>query len=150
MRQINNYINEKLIIDKNIDNTERLVINLCNRLVENDNMVDDEFKKQLSAWIFKNKVKDLDRDIFYTISNEDKILDTIKDTSYIKSASKLNTVSDIINKYKLKYLIDSYYKKYSSTFESLYFDDNKLIFLKKSRNSLKYGIYMNAWINEKV
>ena len=97
MRQINNYINEKLIIDKNIDNTERLVINLCNRLVENDNMVDDEFKKQLSAWIFKNKVKDLDRDIFYTISNEDKILDTIKDTSYIKSASKLNTVSDIIN-----------------------------------------------------
>lgn len=147
MKNIHNYMVEKLVIDNTVYSYSKIVNDLCNRLTD---VTDEKFKNCITAWVEKNNIEDLDGDIFYSVSNVERLKQYVNDSNYVKSASKFNTGSDLLKGHKLNNLFNSYYKKYGSTFESIYIVNNKLIFVRKNRDAIKYVIYMNAWKNEKT
>ena len=147
MKNIDNYIVEKLVIDNTVNSYNKIADDLCNRLTDD---IDEKFKYYVTKWVEENKIKDIDGDIFYSVSNIERLKQYANDVDYIKFASKFDTGSDLLRGHKIHKLISSYYKKYGSTFESIYIDGSKLLFIRKSRDAIKYVIYMNAWKNEKT
>lgn len=147
MKNIDNYIVEKLVIDNTVHSYNKIVNDLCNRLTDT---TDEKFKYCITTWLENNNIEDLDGDIFYSVSNVERLKQYVNDSNYVKSASKFDTGSDLLKGHKLNNLFDSHCKKYGSTSESIYISSNKLIFVRKSRDAIKYVIYMNAWKNEKT
>lgn len=145
MKKIEKYIIEKFKISKDIIIEEdTLAEKLYKRLLSDKYHLKNKIIHVLNKWIEDNDIKDINKDIFYTYSNKDRIEKEVEDTSYLKFSSYVESYSTLIDKLNLQDMMTSYYKKIDSERVKIYINDNKLLFI-YGITSVKFIIYMNAW-----
>lgn len=145
MKKIKEYITEKFKISKDIiPEDDYLAEKLYKRLLSDKYHLKNKIIHVLNDWIEDNDIKDINKDIFYTYSNKDRIEKEVEDTSYLKFSSHLESYSTLIDKLNLQDMMTSDYKKINSERVKIYINDNKLLFI-YGITSVKFIIYMNAW-----
>lgn len=145
MKKIEKYITEKFKISKDIIIEEdTLAEKLYKRLLSDKYHLKNKIIHVLNKWIEDNDIKDINKDIFYTYSNKDRIEKEVEDTSYLKFSSYVESYSTLIDKLNLQNMMKSHYKMIESEKVKIYMNGNKLLFI-YGYTSVKFIIYMNAW-----
>ena len=148
MVNLNNYIIEKFKISKNISaDSSSLAEQLYCRLLPNNYEQKDKVIEVLNDWIEGMDIEDINKDIFYTYSNKDRIEKVVQDKSFLKFSSEVKDgYVSLIKKLKLNDMISFHFRVFGLKNDKvrIYMDNNRLLFI-YGDTSARFNIYMNAW-----